>query len=94
MHCLAEFSRYYYLPSNPKYKENDYQPEELDNESISGMSNIGYAYPMLIKLLSNENLKCHKIPYVLQYYVPNKETSPEECGHHMLLMYYPFRDET
>ena len=21
--CFAEFSRYYYLPSNPKYKEND-----------------------------------------------------------------------
>ena len=35
--CFAEFSRYYYLPSNPKYKENDYQPEELDDESISGM---------------------------------------------------------
>ena len=56
------------------------------------MSNIGYAYPMLIKLLSNENLKCHKIPYVLQYYVPNKETSPE-YAHRMLFIYYPFRDE-
>ena len=22
--CFAEFSRYYYVPSNPKYKENDY----------------------------------------------------------------------
>ena len=60
--CFAEFSRYYYLPSNPKYKENDYQPEELDDESISGMSNIGYAYPKQIKLLSNEKFKCHKIP--------------------------------
>ena len=76
--CFAGFSRCYYLPSNPKYKENDYQPEELDNESISGMFNIGYAYRTLIKLLSNENLKCRKIPYVLQYYVPNKEASPEE----------------
>ena len=43
--CFAEFSRCYYLTSNPKYKENDYQPEELDDESISGMSNVGYAYP-------------------------------------------------
>ena len=32
--CFAEFSRYYYLPSNPKYKENDYQPEELDDEIV------------------------------------------------------------
>ena len=84
--CLAEFSRYCYLPSNPKCKENDYRPEELDDESISGMSNIGYAYPKQIKLLSNEKLKCHKIPYVFQYYVPNKATSPEEYAHHMLFM--------
>ena len=38
--CFAEFSRYYYLPSNPKYKDKYYQPEELDDELISGMSNI------------------------------------------------------
>ena len=57
-----EFSRYYYLPSNPKYKENDYQPEEPDHESILGMSNIGCANPKQIILLPNEKLKCHKIP--------------------------------
>ena len=28
---FAEFLRYYYLPFNPKYKEIDYQPEELDD---------------------------------------------------------------
>ena len=44
-------------------------------------------------MLSNEKFKSHKIPYVLQYYVPNKETSPEEYAYHMLFMYYPFRDE-
>ena len=65
--CFAEFSRCYYLPSNPKYKENDYQPEELDDESISGMSNIVYAYRKQIKLLLNEELKCCKILNVLQY---------------------------
>ena len=32
--CFAEFSGYYYLPSNPKYTENDYQPEELDYEIV------------------------------------------------------------
>ena len=31
--------------------------------------------------------------FFLQYYVPNKETKPEEYAHHMLFMYYPFRDE-
>ena len=38
-------------------------------------------------------MKCRKTPYVLQYYIPNKETKPEEYAHHMLFMYYPFRDE-
>ena len=38
-------------------------------------------------------MKCRKTPYVLQYYVPNKETKPEEYAHHMLFMYYLFRDE-
>ena len=52
-----------------------------------------YAYPKQIKLLSNEKLKCRKIPYVLQYYIPNKKISPEENVHHMFFMYYSFRDE-
>ena len=91
--CFAEFSRYYYLPSNPKYKENDYQPEELDGEIVQDISNSDYLYPKDIKLLSNEKMKCRKTPYVLQYYVPNKETKPWEYAHHMLFMYYPFRDE-
>ena len=37
--CFAEFARYYCLPSNPKYKENDYQPEALDDEIVEDISN-------------------------------------------------------
>ena len=57
------------------------------------MPNIGYVYPKQIKLLSNEKLNCCKIQNVLEYYIPNKEKSSEEYTHHMLFMYYPFRDE-
>ena len=91
--CFAELSQYYYLPPNPKYKENDSQPEELDDETVEDISNSDYFYPRDIKLLSNEKMKCRKIPYVLQCYVPNKETKPEEYAHHMLFSYYLFRDE-
>ena len=42
---------------------------------------------------SNEKLKCHKVPYVLKYHVPNKHIHPEEYAHHMLFMFFPFRDE-
>ena len=89
--CFAEFSRCFYLPSNPKYKENDYQPVELGDEIVKIFQD--YLYPKDIKLRSNEKMKCLQMPYVLQYYVPNKETKSEEYAHQMLFMYYPFRDE-
>ena len=38
-------------------------------------------------------MKCPITQYVLQYYVFNKETKPEEYAQHMLFMYYTFRDE-
>ena len=57
--CFAEFSRCYYLPSNPKYKENDYQPEKLDDEIVENISNPDYLYPKDIKFLSNKKMKCH-----------------------------------
>ena len=38
-------------------------------------------------------MKSRNTPYFLQQHVPNKETRPEEYAHHMLFMYYPFRDE-
>ena len=52
--CFAEFLRYYYLPSNSKYKENNYQQEELDDALLEDVSNIGYIYPIDIKLLSKK----------------------------------------
>ena len=61
----AEFSRCYYLPSIRKYKKNDHQPEELDDEIVEDISNSDYLYPKDIKLLSNEKTKCRKTPYVL-----------------------------
>ena len=42
---------------------------------------------------SKEKLECQKIPFLLQFYVPNQQTQPEEYAHHMLFMYYPFRNE-
>ena len=90
--CVAEFSRYYYLPSNPKYKEYDYQPEELDDEIVEDLSNSDYLYPQDIKLLSKKgNATKHNMFYSI--FFPNKETKPEEYVHHTLFMYYPFRVE-
>ena len=38
-------------------------------------------------------MKYCKRSYVLQYYVPNKETKPEEYAHHMLFKCYSLSDE-
>ena len=40
---------------------------------------------------SKEKLKCCKTPNILQYHEKNKKIHPENCYHHMVFMYYPFR---
>ena len=82
--CFAEFSRYYYSPCNPKYKENYCHPENLDDEIVEDISRSDYLYPKDIELLSNEKMKFRKAPYVLQHYVPNKETRTEEDAHSVI----------
>ena len=57
--CYAEFLRFYYPAPNAKFKENDYQPEELVNELMKEIDNIDHIYPKVIPLmLSKEKLKC------------------------------------
>ena len=38
-------------------------------------------------------MRYRKVRTVLQYHVPNKLLSPEKFAHHVLLLFYPFRDE-
>ena len=92
--CYAEFLRFYYVASNTKFTETDYQPEGLGNELIGDIHSIDHIYPKVIPLMSSkEKLKCRKVPHILQFYVPNQHTQPEEYSHYMLFMYYPFRSE-
>ena len=92
--CYAEFLGFYYLAPNTKFKEYDYQPEELVDELMEDIHNIDHIYPKVIPLMSSkEKVKCRKILFVLQFYIPNQQTQRGEYAHHMLLMYYPFRKE-
>ena len=59
---FAESSRYYYLLSNTKYKENDYKLEEIDDALLDDMYNIGRVYFTDIKLIPKKNLTCRKTP--------------------------------
>ena len=50
-------------------------------------------YPKNITLSTGEKLRCRKVEFVLRYYVPNKHKDPEAYAHHLLFMFYPFRNE-
>ena len=42
---------------------------------------------------SHEIMKCRNVRAVLRYHKPNKTKEPEQYFHHLLLLYYPWRDE-
>ena len=44
-------------------------------------------------MISGERMRCRKVRRILQYRVSNKILHPEKFAHHVLLLFYPFRDE-
>ena len=39
-------------------------------------------------------MKCRKVKAVLRYHTPNKRKEPESYFHYLLMLYYPWRDES
>ena len=39
-------------------------------------------------------MKCRKVKAVLRYHTPNNRKEPESYFHHLLMFYYPWRDES
>ena len=97
--CLAEFAAYYYK----EYKTeciDDAQPEILSEDvtelhvQLSANSGVTSQLPPKIKLLkTNEVMKCRKSKAVIRYHTPNKTKEPEQYFHHLLVLYYPWRNE-
>ena len=89
--CFAEFLRYYYI-IRPK-PDNDSQPEELVDEDIE-LNHQDSSYPQTIPLMSSkQKLKCRAVPAVLRFHTPNKDKNFEFYSHHLLFLFYPFREE-
>ena len=90
--CYAEFLAYYTL-ENKSNKISEYQPDEL-NDNLIENNHEECSYPKKIKLIiSGDKIRCRKVRRILRYHVPNKILSPEKFAHHVLLLFYPFRDE-
>ena len=97
--CLAEFAAYYYKDYRKDYQETgDAQPEVLTDHAIEVQHNSSDSDLCLldkIRLINtNEVMKCSKVRAVIRYHKPNKTKEPELYFHHLLMLYYPWRDET
>ena len=38
-------------------------------------------------------MKCRKIRAVIRFHTPNKQKEPEKIFHHLLMLYFPWRNE-
>ena len=91
--CFAEFLSLYYVAPKKLDDINDSQPEILVDVLLD--ENHGSCMlPNNVPLMSSkEVLKCRKVKAVLRYHVPNPHKNPEKYAHHILFMFYPFRNE-
>jgi hypothetical protein len=86
--CYAEFLAFYVLETKPRY-HNDSQPEVLVDDMEGPLS-----YPKVIPLMkSKDRMRCRSIKKILRYHTPNVKLNPEEHAHHLLKLFYPFRNE-
>ena len=95
--CLAEFAAYYYKDYKKDNIETiDAQPEILMDSTIEAQHCIDIqTLPKVIRLMNtNEKMNRRKIKAVIRYHRPNKRKEPEQYFHHLLMLYYPWRDET
>ena len=87
--CCAEFIANYTLEN----KTCEYQPDELDDNLIENNHEECSCLTKFQLMISGETIRCHKVRRILRYHVPNKLLFPEKGACHVLLLFYPFRDE-
>ena len=74
-------------------KTCEYQPDEFDDNMIES-NHEECSYPSKMKLMiSGKAMRCRKVRQILRYHVSNKLLVPKEFAHHMLFLFFPFRDE-
>ena len=93
--CYAEFLSNYSPENLTTNQYNGSQPEILDDLLRSSKSVEQSDLPKSFPLMSSkESLKLRKEKCILRYHIPNQTTQPEEYAHHMLFMFFPFRNES
>ena len=92
--CLALFAAHYFKDYNRDFNEvSDSQPDVLSDD-VTEFKNVENHGTELLKFLNaKEVMKCRKIKAVTRYHTPNKRKEPEKYFHHLLMLYFPWRDE-
>ncbi len=95
--CLALFAAHYFKDYKIDFNEvSDSQPEVLSNDFIESQNieNRNTGLPDRLKLVNSKEIrKCRKIKAVIRYHTPNKRKEPEKYFHHLLMLYFPWRNE-
>ena len=97
--CLAQFAAYYFKDYSKENRETiDTQPKVITDDWIeihSYSNSSDLSLPKTIKLMNtNETMKWWKVKAVIRYHRPNKRREPGLFFHHLLLLHYPWRDES
>lgn len=43
---------------------------------------------------TDKTMRCRKVKAIIRYHTPNQRKQPELFFHHLLMLYYPWRDES
>ena len=94
--CLAEFAAYYYKEYRPtKDENNDNQPVILTDETLENQHASSQHLPAKISLMTRkETMKCRKVKAVIRFHKPTATVEPEKFFHHILMLYYPWQQES
>ena len=94
--CLAEFAACYYEDYKPiEDRHNDNQPVVLTDQILENQHSSSQILPTKISLMTKkETMKCRKVKAVIRFHKPRKATDPEKYFHHVLMLYFPWREES
>ena len=82
----------YYTLENKVSKTCEYLPNKTYNNLIEDIHERCSYSPSQTEE-TEETMQYHKIRGILQFDVPNKLLSSKRFAHHVLLLFYPFKDE-
>ena len=95
--CFKQFllSRIFsILHKNKSSRTCEYQLDEFDDNLVRNdhENNHVLTPPKIRLMIAGETMQCRKVRHILRYHVSNKLLAAEEFAHHVLFLFFLFRD--